>query len=78
MKIKLNMVDDISCFIKGCEFYNAPIYVKQGHQTVNAKSQLGVYSLNLAKPIEVEIDTENKNLKEDFYSFVRKWEVANE
>ena len=27
---------------------------------------------------EVEIETENKNIMDDFYSFVEKWEVKNE
>ena len=39
---------------------------------------MGIFALDLNPPVEVEIETENKNVMDDFYSFIEKWEVKNE
>lgn len=44
----------------------------------NGKSIMGIFALDLNRPVEIEIETENKNVMDDFYSFVEKWEVKNE
>lgn len=74
-KIRLNMIKDINFFVKNCGKYKENIFAKQKKQIVSAKSLLGIYSLDLSKPIKVWIESENKNLIDDFYDFVKKWEV---
>ena len=44
---------------------------------VNAKSTLGVYSLDLSQPIDVHIHTDRTDVAEDFYKFLAKWEVKS-
>ena len=73
--IRLNMIKDINFFVKNCGKYKENIFAKQKKQIVNAKSLLGIYSLDLSNPINVWIETESKNLIDDFYDFVKKWEV---
>lgn len=78
MWIQLNYISDIKEFSEGCRFYDALVWLKQDRQVINAKSIMGIFALDLNHSIEVEIETENKNIKDDFYSFVEKWEVKNE
>lgn len=74
-KIKLNLISDIKVFVQTCGRYKESIFIKQKQQVVNAKSLLGIYSLDLSSPIDVCIESENKNVVDDFYDFVQKWEV---
>ena len=78
MWIQLNYISDIKEFSEGCRFYDALVWLKQDRQVINAKSIMGIFALDLIHSIEVEIETENKNIKDDFYSFVEKWEIKNE
>lgn len=76
MKIRLNMINDINVFSKTCsQYYEGDISVKQGWQIINAKSLLGLYSLDLSQPIEVTINTDDKKVAGDFYNYIKKWEV---
>lgn len=76
MLIQLNMIGDINCFVQGCRFYEGNIFIEQDKQKVNAKSILGIYSLDLSKPIKVTIETNKDDIKNDFYKFLKKWEVV--
>lgn len=76
MRIQLNKISDINTFQKTCSsIYDENIYVKQDKQVVSAKSILGLYSLDLSKSVEVTIDTGDKRVKENFYNYLKKWEV---
>lgn len=75
MKINLNDILSIQCFVKGCEFYEGEIIVTQGRHVVNGRSFLGLHSLDLSNTIDVKINTTNKNVENDFYNFIKKWEV---
>ena len=79
MKIKLNTVTDVNCFVNASiKYYEGYIDVRQGRQIIDGKSILGIYSLNLLKPLEVNITTTNKNTERDFYNFISKWKVNEE
>lgn len=76
MEIKLKDIDDVNVFSKTCSnIYEDDIYVSQGKQIINAKSLLGLFSLDLSKEIDVKIDTTNENVKSDFYNYLKKWKV---
>lgn len=75
MVIQLDLIGDINQFVQGSRFYEGEIYIEQDNQKVNAKSILGIYALDLSKPIHVTIDTNRDDIKENFYNFIRKWEV---
>ena len=67
MKIRLNMINDINIFSKTCsQYYEGDISVKQGWQVINAKSLLGVYSVDLSQPVEVRINTDDKKVTGEF------------
>lgn len=76
MRIQLNKIADINVFNKTCsDIYEEDIFVEQGSQRISAKSILGIYSLDLSQPINVTIDTDNKRVTENFYNYLKKWEV---
>lgn len=75
IKIQLNFIKDINTFVNACStLFEEEIYVKQGKQIINAKSLLGMYSLNWSEPVEVEIITTNKEISDKFYKYVKVWE----
>lgn len=74
--IQLNYISDMNAFVNTCSaVFEEEIYIKQGKQTINAKSLLGMYSLDWSKPVTVEIVTDNENVKDNFYKYVKEWEV---
>lgn len=79
LKIKLNTITDVNCFVNSSvKYYEGNIDVKQGRQIVDGKSVLGIFSLNLMEPLEVSIETDNKGTERNFYNFISKWRVDKE
>ena len=82
MRIILNDFQEVNTFCKGIEFFDGEVDMIQKRensgrvQKVNARSFLGICSLNLNKPIDVEIKTDDKSVEEDFYKYLKKWEVV--
>lgn len=77
MQIKLEMIEDVNNFVKACtNYYAGDIYVTQGKQVINAKSLLGMFSLNLSESVYVEIETKDDEVKSNFYNYIAKWEVC--
>lgn len=76
MRIQINLISDMNSFVSVCsKEYAEDIYVKQDNQIINAKSLLGMYSLDWSRPVEVEIETDNQEIKEQFYKYIKAWEV---
>lgn len=73
MQIKLNTIEDVKGFVSICIKY-APSYidVKQDRQRINGTSILGIFSLDLLRPLKVIIDD---NRKINFYNKIQKWKV---
>lgn len=59
MLIKLNTIQDVNDFTELMRAVNEEVIAAQGNYRVDAKSILGIFSLDLMKPIDV-----NVNLKE--------------
>lgn len=74
MKIKINLVTDVYEFVNICSHFIGEITVTQGRHCINAKSILGIFSLDLSSEIDVSIDT-NDEEKAEFYKLINKWEV---
>lgn len=75
MKIILQDMNDINCFVTGSEFFDGIIDVAQKHYRINGKSLMSMCSLDLSLPIDVTITTGNKEVEEDYYRFLQKWSV---
>lgn len=57
-KVKLNDIEDVKKFVGATSKCAADTTVKSGRYVVDAKSIMGMFSLNLAEPITLEIDAD--------------------
>lgn len=79
MQIKLNTIEDVKNFVTICTRYSSSyIDVKQGRQVINGASILGIFSLDLLKPLKVSIDDDNDNRKIGFYNDIQKWKIRDD
>lgn len=83
MKIILHDIQEVYTFCTGIEFYEGEIDMVQERensgrvQKVNARSFLGICSLNLNRPIEVTIKAKDEGVEKDFYNYLKKWEAVD-
>ena len=76
MKVKLNIANDANRFSQICSnSFREHIEARQGRYIVNAKSIMGLFSLDLIKPAEIYIETEDEYIKHRFKELVREWIV---
>lgn len=54
--IKLNSIEDVKKFCEAAENVDTDIFVKQGRYTIDAKSIMGIFSLNLLEILKLEIN----------------------
>lgn len=78
MQINIYTIENAKEFVSLCnKYHDGDIIVKQNRYVVDGKSILGIFSLNLLEPVKVIIDSENDNVKIDFYNNIKKWEINN-
>ena len=69
--ISLTQVNQVKQFVNLVERAPYDVDVISGRYTVNAKSMLGIYSLDLSKPIQVLIYSDDcEELKRDLAEFM--------
>jgi phosphotransferase system HPr-like phosphotransfer protein len=68
--IKLTTIDDVRNFVTAANMQCADIDVVSGRYVVDAKSILGLFSLDLSKPIEVHVYGTEKDA-EEFYNAIK-------
>ena len=69
--ISLTEVNQVKRFVNLVERAPYDVDVVSGRYTVNAKSMLGIYSLDLSKPIQVLIYSDDcEELKRDLAEFM--------
>ena len=71
LMIKLNMVDDVKLFIEEVVNIDADVDLQKNHYIVDAKSIMGVFSLDLSEPVKVVIHSDDESLIEPF----KRWAV---
>ncbi len=59
VSVLLNSINDVKNFVNIVSKYDFDIDLSSGRYVVDAKSIMGIFSLDLAKPIKVEIHTDN-------------------
>ena len=59
IKISLQMAQNVKEFVKIVQDYPYEIDLKSDKYVVDAKSILGIFSLDLSKPLVVEIHSDN-------------------
>ena len=63
VKISLNSIDRVKCFVNYINRYDCDFDLVSGRYIIDAKSIMGIFSLDLSKPISLNIHAD-KNLDE--------------
>ena len=58
-KISLNSIDKVKAFVNEVTKYDAEFDLVSGRYVIDAKSIMGIFSLDLSKPIDLNIHSEN-------------------
>lgn len=59
IKISLDTVEKIKNFVTEINKFNSEFDLVSGRYTIDAKSIMGIFSLDISKPIELNIHNEN-------------------
>lgn len=59
VKISLNSIDKVKAFVNDVTKFNTDFDLVSGRYVIDAKSIMGIFSLDLSKPIELNIHTED-------------------
>ena len=57
--LMLNSINDVKDFVNIVSKYDFDVDLTSGRYVVDAKSIMGIFSLNLSKPIKVEVHSED-------------------
>ena len=60
--ISLNSIDKVKSFVNDLSKFNFDFDLVSGRYVIDAKSIMGIFSLDLSKPIELNIHAEGENL----------------
>ena len=59
VKISLNSIDKVKAFVNEVTKYDAEFDLVSGRYVIDAKSIMAIFSLDLSKPIDLNIHSEN-------------------
>ena len=78
MKININEFEKSKQFIKVVTNYESDIFLKSGRFVIDAKSVMGIFSLDLSKELEVEIIERTEGEKDKLYTQLRELGIVIE
>ena len=73
-KIELSSIEIVKKFVCLANQYHFPIHLVSDKYKIDAKSIMGIFSLDLSKPIELQVD--DKNLSDDLKNALEAFKVA--
>ena len=59
VQISLNSIDKVKAFVNEISKFDCDFDLVSGRYVIDAKSIMGIFSLDLSKPIELNIHSEN-------------------
>ena len=62
--ISLNSIDKVKAFVNDISKYDFDFDLVSGRYVIDAKSIMGIFSLDLSKPINLNVHAEGNNLDE--------------
>ncbi len=73
VKISLSMAENVKKFVSIVNSYPYDLDLRSGRYLIDAKSLLGIFSLDLSKPVVLEVHEDNcDDLLKDLESFIVK------
>ena len=67
-ELLLSSIKDIRNFINVTSMFEEDIDIIKGRYMVDGKSIMGIFTIDLSKPIEVRIHTDNKERADTFFN----------
>ena len=64
VSISLNSIDKVKAFVNDISKYDLDFDLVSGRYFIDAKSIMGIFSLDLSKPINLNVHAEGNNLDE--------------
>ena len=64
VKISLNSIDKVKTFVNEITKFNCEFDLVSGRYVIDAKSIMGIFSLDLSKPIDLNIHADGASLEE--------------
>ncbi|MFA9463019.1 MAG: HPr family phosphocarrier protein [Velocimicrobium sp.] len=61
VKISLNSIDKVKSFVNDVTKFDTDFDLVSGRYVIDAKSIMGIFSLDLSKPIDLSIHSEDKS-----------------
>lgn len=74
--ISLNSIDDVKVFVNEINLLPCDADLVSGRYTIDAKSIMGIFSLNLSKPIELHIHSDDEAVYEAFVNKISTFVVS--
>ena len=72
VQIYLNSIDKVKAFVDSVNTFNTEFDLISGRFVIDAKSIMGIFSLDLSKPINIQVHGENPDaLLESLKSFIQ-------
>lgn len=73
-KIMLDKVDKVKKFVDIVSKFEADVYIKSGRYIIDAKSIMGIFSLDLTKPLAISFESENFDVNTLIPKYINKLE----
>ena len=73
-KVDLCSINGVKEFVNKTAAFVGDVTLTSGRYVVDGKSIMGIFSLDLSKPIEVVIDSENENEINRFIEVMKKYQ----
>ena len=71
VRISLNSIDKVKSFVNDLAKFDVDFDLVSGRYVIDAKSIMGIFSLDLSKPLILNADTDDEELiKETFADFI--------
>ncbi len=70
VRIMLDNLDNVNAFVASAQKRNYDIDLIQGKYLVNAKSIMGIFSLDLTKPLTVRAEADDTEFLEDIEKYI--------
>lgn len=61
-EVKLDSIDKVKAFVNGVSGVGCDMDLRHGRYVIDAKSIMGIFSLDLSKPISLDIHTDDEGL----------------
>ena len=76
VKIRLSSVNDVKEFVGAVSFSSCDIDIAADRYIIDAKSIMGIFSLDLSKPLELRIISDEENVIADVLDKIGRFIVS--